>query len=391
MNTRQRGRAARVATTALLILLSIGLLTPGDANGLTSGRAAKGPIYIGEIVPLTGPEVADTGRYEQAGATLAVRRINAEGGIHGHPVALVLADDQSTLPGAIAAFKRLTKARKVAVILGSTFSKQAQAMTPLIKRAGIPMMTGGTAFILTHEGDPWVFRTQPNDKYVAGTVTAFAVTTLHLSRIALLHGNDASGMGADALLRAHLKALGVTPVADESYTYNASDLTVQVLAIKKSAAAGLIMQGAVQADALLLARQMRQVGLHLTWLGSQSLSSASMRRQAGALLYGTYSLTSYAPGLSPEAAAFDRLSRTTLHLPGDFGSGYAYDAIAISARVMRKVGTAPRAIRRGILATRAYRGVMGTYNFDRYGDGLHQFTIVQNVKGRLRVVKVVSF
>jgi branched-chain amino acid transport system substrate-binding protein len=85
------------------------------------------------------------------------------------------------------------------------------------------------------------------------------------------------------------------------------------------------------------------------------------------------------------------VSRATFHLAGNFTSGYGYDAVQILARVMRKVGTAPRAIRQGILAIRGYRGVMGIYNFDRNGDGLRQYTIVQNVNGRLRVVKVLSF
>jgi branched-chain amino acid transport system substrate-binding protein len=82
---------------------------------------------------------------------------------------------------------------------------------------------------------------------------------------------------------------------------------------------------------------------------------------------------------------------TALHLPAEAGSAYAYDGVQILARVMRKVGTNPQAIRRGILALRGYRGVMGTYNFDHNGDGLRQDTIVQNVNGELRVVKVISF
>lgn len=389
MNAHCQAGVARVAAPVTLILLGLALLGPAHARGLAGSRAvAKSPIYIGEIVPLTGPEAIETGRLEQAGATLAVRQINAQDGINGYPLKVILADDQSTPPGAIAAFKRLSQASKVAAILGSTFSRQAQALTPSIERAEIPMITGGTAPILTHEGDPWVFRTQPNDTYGARTATAFVVNTLHLSRIAILHGGDLAGRGADALLRADLRALGITPVADLAYTYNATDLTAQVLAIKRSGATALLNQGAVPADSLLLARPMHQVGVHLVWLGSQALASASTRRQGGALLYGTYTLTSYSPGQSPEAAAFDRASEATLHLPGDFASGYAYDALNLLAMVMRKVGTDPQVIRAGILSIRGYRGAMGTYNFDCNGDGLHQDTIVQNVQGRLRVIKV---
>jgi branched-chain amino acid transport system substrate-binding protein len=192
------------------------------------------------------------------------------------------------------------------------------------------------------------------------------------------------------LLRADLKALGVTPVTDQSFTTSASDLTSQVLAIKKSGATALLSIISLPADYLLLAHQMSQVGVHLTWLGNEVMITPAVV-QAGALFSGTYAATPYAPGQSTEATSFDRVSRATFHLAGNFTSGYGYDAVQILARVIRKVGTAPRAIREGILAIRGYRGVMGIYNFDRNGDGLRQFTIVQNVKGRLRVMKVLSF
>jgi hypothetical protein len=58
---------------------------------------------------------------------------------------------------------------------------------------------------------------------------------------------------------------------------------------------------------------------------------------------------------------------------------------------MRKVTTDPQAIRQGNLTIRGYRGATGTYNFDRHGDGLHQYTIVQNVSGHLRVIRVLAF
>jgi branched-chain amino acid transport system substrate-binding protein len=252
-------------------------------------------------------------------------------------------------------------------------------------------MIGGSAPILTHERNPWVFRTKPNDIYSARALAAFTVTTLHLTKIAIIHNNDIAGSEEDALLRADLKALAVTPVTDQSFVANTTDLTAQVLAIRKSGATALIGYVGVSADDVTLGRQMNRVGLHLTWLGSASLSAVAARKPGGALLYGTYAATDYAAGQSPEAAAFDRASQATLNLPGDFASGYAYDGLQILALVMHRVGTNPQAIRHSILAIRGYRGVMGTYNFDRNGDGLHQYTIVQNVQGRLRVVKVLIF
>ena len=391
MSERRRARVARIATAITLTFLSLTLLTPAHASSVTNRAASKPPTYIGQIVPLTGILAAGPGAYEKAGPALAIRQINAQGGVNGRPLKMILADDQSTLSGAISAFKRLTRTDHVTAIIGPGLSSEILAMTPSIERAGIPMVIGGTAPITTHEGDRWVFRTRPNQLIEERVLTTFAVSTLHLRRIAIFHGTDTGGTGFEAALLTDLKALGIVPLTNQSFVEKTADLTAQVLAIKKSGATALLSEASFASDFVLLARQMHQVGLHLTWLGTAALPAAETLRGAGALLYGTYAVTDYVPGQSPEAAAFDRYSRAVLHLPGDFASAYAYDGVQILARVMRKVGTAPGAIRRGILNIRGYHGVQGTYNFDRNGDGLRQDTMVQNVQGRLRVVKVLSF
>jgi branched-chain amino acid transport system substrate-binding protein len=373
----------------------MGFLASAQADSLTARQATKSPICIGQIVALTGI-YAEPGRppaYWKAGARLAVREINAHGGIHGRPLKLVYADTGTTpdFSGDIAAFRKLAASGKVTAIIGENFSPAVQALTPAIKRDGIPTIIGGQAPILTHEGNPWVFRTRVNQRVEARVLATFAVSTLHLSRIAIIGANNVAGKEARALLRANLKKLGVKPVTDQVTPQLATDLTEQALAIKKSGAKGLISIFTDFSDYVVLARQMNQAGVHLIWIGNPVMSAESTRLQAGALLYGTYAATDYAAGQSPEATSFDTLSKSVYHLPGDQGSAWAYDGVQILARVMGKVGTNPQAIRRGILALRGYRGVMGTYNFDRNGDGLRQETIVQNVHGRLHVVKVLSF
>ncbi len=389
MNARHRASAAMIA---VMLVLTISLATPVSAHGLTASQAAS-PIYIGALVPLTGARANPGGpaTYQMAGAKLALAQINAQGGINGHPLTLVVADDQSTNRGALAALERLVQANHVSAILGPNLSKEIQALTPAIKHAGIPMIIGGQAPILTHEGDPWVFRTRPNQTVEAQVLTAFAVVTLHLTKIALIHANDTAGTGAEAAQLADLHALGVTPVADQSYPNQAADMTAQLQAIKTAGATGLMSEAAFPEDYVLMVRQMQQVGLHLTLIGNPVLVSAPILQKGGPGFYGTYSASDYVAGQSPEAAAFDKASEARYHLPGDFASAYVYDGLNILAQVMRQVGIAPRAIRQGLLAVTGYRGAEGTYNFDRNGDGLHQDTLVQNVHGQLRIIKVFTF
>src|SRR6266566_2543881 len=63
-------------------------------------------IKIGMVVPLTGP-IADAGRYGTQGAKLAVEGINAQGGVLGRPLELIIEDDQTQNPTTVLAFTKL--------------------------------------------------------------------------------------------------------------------------------------------------------------------------------------------------------------------------------------------------------------------------------------------
>ena len=391
MSKRRRTRAVRVVAAVALTLVSLTLLVPAHAGGVASRAAGGQPISVGQIDPLTGRFASGPGRYQRAGALLAVRQINAGGGINGRPLKLVLADDRSTDVGAVTALHSLVQTDHVTAIIG-TGGEGTLAMTPSLEQARIPMIIGGSQPSTTRQGNPWVFRTRPTDIYAARAMTTFLVSTLHASKIALMYNDTPAGREQGALVRHDLRALGITPVTEQTYPILGHDLTAQVLAIKKSDTRALISFGNQPADYGLLARQMRQAGVHLTaWVGNPVLALTAVLPGYGTLFYGTYAVTDYAAAQSTEATAFDRAFRATFHTPANFASAYTYDGAQILARVIRKVGTDPYAIRQGILAIRGYRGVEGTYNFDRNGDGLHQYTVVQNVRGRLHVVKVLSF
>ena len=133
--------------------------------------------------------------------------------IYGRPLKLEVQDDQTTNAGAVAAFQRLIQSGNVTAIIGPIRSTEVQAITPYIERAQIPVIMGGTAPALTHEGDPWVFRTRPNDSYSAKALATFVVKTLHLSKVAVIHSSDAFGTGV-ALYA--LRQSGMKP-QDEAY------------------------------------------------------------------------------------------------------------------------------------------------------------------------------
>src|SRR5215217_7079238 len=68
--------------------------------------AQSGPIRLGLISPLSGSQEV-IGRYQLAGATIAVNQINAAGGVLGRKIELVTRDDKAAPAAGVAAAKDL--------------------------------------------------------------------------------------------------------------------------------------------------------------------------------------------------------------------------------------------------------------------------------------------
>jgi branched-chain amino acid transport system substrate-binding protein len=362
--------------------LSAGLTLPV----LTGRSFAQGStIKIGMCAPVTGP-AAEQGRYAQAGARLALEAVNKAGGVLGKQVELIVEDDQTTNPGVVLAFSKLASQPDMVAFLGSIRSTQVHAMAPDVLKIGKPVMIGGTDPTLTHMGNPWLFRFRPNDSYSGSVIAAYGTQTLGKKKWAIVHSTDAFGTAGGKALTAGLAKLPGTSVAlDQGYANQSQDFTPVVLAIKQSGADVLGSYFTFENDLGVFARQLRQLGVTIPWVGSPSIVNVSALKLAGPALYGTFGVADYAEDSSPASKAFGKAYRAaTGGVAPDNQSSWTYDAITILCMAINKAGkTDPQAIREAILAVRKHQGAEGEYNFDANGDGLHGYNIVKNEKGTI--------
>jgi branched-chain amino acid transport system substrate-binding protein len=355
-----------------------------------AAQAAE-PIKIGMVVPLTGP-IADAGRYGMQGAKLAVEEINAAGGVLGRPLELIIEDDQTQNPTTVLAFTKLSDNKDIVAFLGPTRSTQIQAIAPSVLQAGRPVLIGGTDPTLTRSGNPWFFRFRPNDTYTARAMAEFGSEKLGKSKWAIVHATDAFGSNAKSLFTEALKARGITPVMTEGQPNNSPDYTAVALAVKQSGADILATFITFEPDVAIFARQLRQLGVNLVWLGSPSITTTTARKLAGSALYGTYAVADFHPDANADAKAFAAKYAAAYKTTPDFFASWPYDAIHVLAKAIATAGnTSPEKIRQALLAVKAYRGVEGLYNFDGNGDGLHGYNIVKNHDGEIGVEQRIDF
>jgi branched-chain amino acid transport system substrate-binding protein len=360
-------------------------------GALSSACGAAESLKIGVVNEVTGPQ-AEAGQFTVNGIKLAQDEINKAGGVLGRPIELRIEDNGSTNPGTVLAFSKLTSEGGLAAIIGPIRSTQIQAASPTIAKAGVPTMIGGTDTSLTHVNNPWVFRARPNDSYSSRVIADFGVNTLKLKKWAIVHSTDAFGSGGMKALIEALKALGVTPVLVQGYTNNSQDFTPIVLAIKKSGADILATYMTNSPDVGIFAKQMRQLGVSMPWVGSPSIISVTALNLAGESLYGTYAIADFTTDADEQSRAFTKKYRDKYGINPDTFASWAYDALHILAIAIQKANsTDAEAVRRGILGINGYKGVEGTYVFDQNGDGLHGYSVVKNEGGKIAFIKRVEF
>jgi branched-chain amino acid transport system substrate-binding protein len=370
-------------------LLCITLFAWIAALAMPAGAAE--PIRIGVVAEVTGTQ-AEAGQFTLNGIKLALDEINKAGGALGRPLELRIEDNASTNPGTVLAFSKLVSEGGIAGIIGPIRSTQIQAASPTIAKAGIPTMIGGSDVSLTHVNNRWVFRIRPNDSYSSRVIADFGTNTLKLKKWAIVHSTDAFGAGGRTALVAELEKLGIKPLLVQGYTNNSQDFTPIVLAVKKSGADVMGTYMTNPNDQGIFAKQMRQLGVNVAWIGSPTTIAVTTLNLAGEALHGSYSITDFTTDATDATRTFTKKYRERYGVNPDTYASWSYDALHILANALRGANsTAAESVRSAVLAVKGYTGVEGNYTFDQFGDGLHGYRIVRNEGGRIVFMKHVEF
>ena len=358
---------------------------------LRSAYAQGATIKVGMVLPVTGP-AAEAGRYALTGAKIAAEQVNKAGGVLGKQLEIVTEDDQTTNPGAVLAFSKLASQPDIVGFLGSIRSTQNHAMAQDILKIAKPVMFGGTDPTLTHRGNPWFFRCRPNDSYSGRVIAEFGIKTLGKKKWAIVHSTDAFGTAGGKALAEALGTGGATIALDQGYANQSQDFSAVVLAIKQSGADILGSYFTFEADLGIFARQLRQLGVTIPWVGSPSIVNVTALKLAGPALYGTYGVADYAEDSSEGSKAFGKVYREVAKVAPDNQSSWTFDAIHVLAKAINTAkSTDPKAVRDAILGIKGFAGAEGEYNFDANGDGLHGYNIVKNEKGVIVFDKHIEF
>jgi branched-chain amino acid transport system substrate-binding protein len=373
--------AKRILSVTFLSVMIVAIFGSGIA-------AAAEDIRIGFTPPITGIHAAG-GSLQVKAIKLALKEINAAGGVNGRKIDLRIVDNQSTNPGALAALQKAVEQEKILALMGYLYSTQVFATADAIKNYGIPTIIGATNVNITKQGNPWLFRVRPDDSIAAGAMVKYIKENTKFTKIGILHDADAFGTGGADLVEKGAKESGLTVVKREKSSTGAKDFTAELLAMKNAGAQILVFYGHQEATAVLQ-RQLRQLGSPFKFLGSPSSASKDALNLAKEASEGIWAVVDFVPGQSAENKRYAEAYKKEYNEDYDSLAVWTYDGLKILVEAIKKAGEDRTKIREAILAMQGYKGVQGNFAFTPNGDGLSEVSIVEIEKGQPKLLKIVN-
>src|SRR5881227_338803 len=172
------------------------------------------PVKIFGVVELSGTG-ATSGTNFNDGVKLAVKEINAAGGILGRKVEYTSSDTQSQ-PQVAKALAQKAVDEGAYVVMGPVFSGSILVSMAETRRAEIPNFTGGEGAAITQQGNPYIFRTSFTQSTAMPKVARYIKDTVKAKTVAIVWVNNDFGKGGRDTIMKALEAQGIKVAADIS-------------------------------------------------------------------------------------------------------------------------------------------------------------------------------
>jgi len=365
-----------------LLLLGIALAPPALAQGQT--------VKIVGLVELSGTG-ATSGTNFNDGVKLAIKEINAAGGVLGRKIDYTWSDTQSQ-PQIAKALAVKAVDDGAYVVMGPVFSGSIVVSMAETRRAGIPNFTGGEAAGITQQGNPYIFRTSFTQSTAMPKVARYIKNGVKAKNVAVMWVNNEFGKGGrDAIAKA-LEAEGVKVTVDISTDPGQLDFSGAVLKAKQANADALFVYTNEEESARAL-RELRKQGYDKPIVGETVLTSQKVIELAGEAANGAVAhvgLTADAP--SPGIRAFAEKFQKENGYKSDHNGLKGYTGMYVVKAVTEKIGkldpkafaTAMKGIR---LTTKEYPGILMDVSFDQNGDLDRESFLTKVVNGKQEVVE----
>ncbi len=358
-------RAVFIGLAALLVPLAAAC--PSDEAD--TGDEAQAPFRIGVMESATGP--GETyGRVAIQAKQMAVNEINAEGGINGRMLELVVEDSKCSAQDAITAYNKLTDVDGVKIILGTSCSGAMLGAAPLAESDGVVLFSGlATNPDIADAGD-YIFRTSLSDAQL-GIDTGNVLWADGIRTLATITEATDYAEGVRRTSVAQFEQRGGSVVGEERYPSDTTDFRTQLTKLIEAGPDALHVAAQSEFAGGTIVKQARELGYEGPIYGEIVVVGTTALEIAGDAATGVKAIiTDLDPANELGQNVLQRFRENYGYVTLPWYLGSAYDDVYITAECLKQTNDDQDADGfRDCLYGITWSGAIGDgYSFDTNGE-----------------------
>jgi branched-chain amino acid transport system substrate-binding protein len=288
---------------ATVVLAACG--STGSTGGSNSGNSYAGKtIKFGAVLSITGAGGV-YGPQSRDGAMLAVKQINAAGGVNGATIDLEVQDDASLAATSAQKAQTLIQASQDLALLGPTLSNSAVAVHPLAESLATPILAVSTTGIHIVPDCNWtaanpnttpckyVFRDSLGEETaIPDNIKSYAADKHPSTGVLLVAQDDKFSSDGGKIVQNTVGQYGINLLKSIPFSKNAADLTPYVTEAVQAKPDVIFITslGGIPAKIMTTARNL---GFQGQFLGGNGFNTATVSKQAGAAGTGARSASAW--------------------------------------------------------------------------------------------------
>jgi len=325
---------------------------------LAGSATAQDAVKIGIIVDRIGFAKAWSEPISQ-GAVYAVKELNAQGGVLGKKVELLVEDDQSKPDLSATAARKLAEAGAdfILSLTHTVAALQAQTVTVETKTPHLaPSLTVDT--LTTQVNNPNFWQTGPLASTQIATLLSYA-RHRNYKRVALLSDNSAISQATAKAFKAEFDKTGIEVVTDETLPAGSTSAEAQMQKVRAAKPDAIFLATLLTPENLLILKAYRQHGMKTPLVGNYNLAVPVYMTVGKGLLDGITFVDAWDPA-KPQVKQFIAGYTREMGAEPHNMMGYGYDGVMLAADAIRRAGSTDKEkVRQAMQATRGYKGVLG--------------------------------
>ncbi len=351
---------------------------------LNSSVLAK-EVKIGVVMPMSGP-IGGFGQSANKGIELAHELTPKLK--NGDTIKVVLLDNKSDKIESANAMQKLVSSDKVDAAVGALTSTNTMAITKIAGAGKVPLVAPVATNILVTKNREFANRVCFSDAFQGQVAANFIKNELGKKKVVLITDvKQDYSIGISKVFKKYFKSIGGTVVKQVMMNSGDTDFKAMISSIK-AMKPELVFYPIYSAEAALIAKQAKQLGLNVPFVGTDGMTADKVFFETGGdAIEGFYNTDLYspeAPKTTDASKVFEKAYKKKYNEDVHPFAALSADAYGVIVHAMNqcKDPSDGACINEKIKSTTNFPGVSGVISIESNGDATRSAVINQIVDGK---------